>query len=293
MSLILEALKKSEAERRLGHAPGLMDLHPVVRRRRGRGLALALVALVVVGVGGAAYWFGQRSHTGPTASPHTPTANEVVTETASPRNESLPAVESNVASPPTTPRAPGQSSERSAASSRLPSDPSFTSIEREARPQLPVALPVTPTAELTPAPASALPAVTPPAPTATAQITVQPDPAITAAVVEPAVEAPTIDPLAATAAAMPAPPSPPAIATPGAEVVSDLSSLGHEARGRLPPLKVSMHVYTEDPAGRVVIIDGRRLREGDPIDQRVRLVEIRRDGSVIELEGRRYRLPRP
>ncbi len=73
----------------------------------------------------------------------------------------------------------------------------------------------------------------------------------------------------------------------------DLASLGHEARGRLPPLKVSMHVYTEDPAGRVVIIDGRRLREGDPIDERVRLAEIRRDGSLVELEGRRYRLPRP
>jgi len=34
MSLILEALKKSEAERRLGHAPGLMDARRRTRWRR-------------------------------------------------------------------------------------------------------------------------------------------------------------------------------------------------------------------------------------------------------------------
>jgi general secretion pathway protein B len=34
MSLILEALKKSEAERRLGRAPGLSTPMPSFRRRR-------------------------------------------------------------------------------------------------------------------------------------------------------------------------------------------------------------------------------------------------------------------
>jgi hypothetical protein len=54
-----------------------------------------------------------------------------------------------------------------------------------------------------------------------------------------------------------------------------------------------MHVYTEDPATRVVIIDGRRLREGDPIDGALRLREILREGSVLELDGQAYLLPRP
>lgn len=71
-----------------------------------------------------------------------------------------------------------------------------------------------------------------------------------------------------------------------------LSSLGAERRGRLPPLKVSMHVYAEAAGDRVVLIDGRRLREGDEISPGLRLVEIRRDGSVLELEGQRFLLPR-
>ena len=54
-----------------------------------------------------------------------------------------------------------------------------------------------------------------------------------------------------------------------------------------------MHVYTEDPAGRVVIIDGRRLREGETVSEGVRLTEIRRDGSVLEIRGRQLLLARP
>lgn len=54
-----------------------------------------------------------------------------------------------------------------------------------------------------------------------------------------------------------------------------------------------MHVYTEDPAGRVVIIDGRRLREGETVSEGVRLTEIRRDGSVLEIGGRQLLLARP
>jgi len=43
---------------------------------------------------------------------------------------------------------------------------------------------------------------------------------------------------------------------------------------------------------RVVLIDGRRVREGDEISPGLRLLEIRRDGSVLELDGQRFLLPR-
>jgi general secretion pathway protein B len=57
MSLILEALKKSEQQRRLGEAPTLGS--PVVATRRRRSLIPVLAALIVVAA--AAGWWLTRS----------------------------------------------------------------------------------------------------------------------------------------------------------------------------------------------------------------------------------------
>lgn len=278
MSLILEALKKSEAERRLGHAPGLMDAQPRTRRRRAPVGLWALVAVLMLAIGGTAYWYGQRSQPAMTA-PGQASAPQPGPEAGSAEPPASADVPSSAPFPSTAAQAQAAPSAGArpaieAPAARLPSDPAFVSVERESRPQLPVSVPaadvpVAPTPAQAAAP-STLPAEAPAAASA-------PAPAIASA--SAADPAPTIAP------ALPAPPA--------AEALPELSSIGHEARGQLPPLKISMHVYTEDPAGRVVIIDGRRLREGDALDTRLRLSEIRRDGSVIELDGRRYRLPRP
>lgn len=278
MSLILEALKKSEAERRLGHAPGLMDAQPRTRRRRAPVGLWALVAVLMLAIGGTAYWYGQRSQTAMPA-PGQASAPQPGPEAGSAAPPATADVHSSAPLPSTAVQAQATPSADAgpvieAPATRLPSDPAFASVERESRPQLPVSVPAA-DAPVAPTPAQAaapstLPAEAPAAASA-------PAPAIASA--SAADPAPTIAP------ALPAPPA--------AEALPELSSIGHEARGQLPPLKISMHVYTEDPAGRVVIIDGRRLREGDALDTRLRLSEIRRDGSVIELDGRRYRLPRP
>lgn len=283
MSLILEALKKSEAERRLGHAPGLMDAQPRTRRRRAPVGLWALVAVLMLAIGGTAYWYGQRSQTAMPA-PGQASAPQPGPEAGSAAPPATADVHSSAPLPSTAVQAQATPSADAgpvieAPATRLPSDPAFASVERESRPQLPVSVPA--------ADAPVAPTPTPPqAPAPSAQ---------------PA-EAPTAAPSTATASAVdyasssastPPPVAPTAPAPPAAEHLPELSSIGHEARGQLPPLKVSMHVYTEDPAGRVVIIDGRRLREGDAVDARLRLAEIRRDGSVLELDGRRYRLPRP
>jgi general secretion pathway protein B len=253
MSLILEALKKSEAERRLGHVPGLLDQGPLQRRGRGnRPLRWVALLALVVGVAGAAFWLGQRETSTPASLPEatrgrTPTTAQTDTEPAesntseqSSAGTEVPAAAASV--PAAAPPPPN----------RLPSDPGFASVERESRAQ--VALPLPP------------PAATPPA------------------------EVPTAPSHA------PAPPAPAAVAAPPAAAADSLpsvSSLGPEARSQLPPLKVSMHVFTEAPDGRVVIIDGRRLREGDTVSDGVQLAEIRRDGSVLEIGGRRLLLARP
>ena len=64
-------------------------------------------------------------------------------------------------------------------------------------------------------------------------------------------------------------------------------------RAALPPLKVSMHVYSADPAQRAVLIDGQRHHEGEWIAEGILLKEIRRDGSVLDVHGRELLLGRP
>jgi general secretion pathway protein B len=65
MSLILEALKKSEQQRRLGEAPTLGS--PVVATRRRRNLLPVIVILIVVAA--AAAWWLTRSAPPPAAPP--------------------------------------------------------------------------------------------------------------------------------------------------------------------------------------------------------------------------------
>ena len=60
----------------------------------------------------------------------------------------------------------------------------------------------------------------------------------------------------------------------------------------LPPLKLSMHVYAEDPVQRFVILDGRRLGEGAALAEGVFVQSIRRDGLVVSVRGQAYWLAR-
>lgn len=277
MSLILEALKKSEAERRLGQLPGLLDsAQPLRPRRSRRGGRLAVIAALLLIAAGAAFWGGQQfadaerqsadAASGVQATAEGAPAPEAAEARATPaqtRAEDAPsAMEADADRSTADPVTPAPRVDNTV--SRLPQDPGFASVERESLPQQAVPLPA-------PAPA--------PRPEASAHAPSPPASAAAAPVAAPSAvpaHAPNrVDPPAARAL-------PPPLAT-----------LGHERRGQLPPLKVSMHVYTEDPATRVVIIDGRRLREGDPIDGALRLREILREGSVLELDGQAYLLPRP
>lgn len=71
----------------------------------------------------------------------------------------------------------------------------------------------------------------------------------------------------------------------------DLPWMASNAEG-LPALKVSMHVYAEDPARRFAIIDGQRRREGEALGPDLALLEIRRDGLRLRWQGRVLWVPR-
>jgi len=72
----------------------------------------------------------------------------------------------------------------------------------------------------------------------------------------------------------------------------DIAFLPTEQRSTMPPLKMSMHVWSEQPAERFAIIDGQRVGEGARVPGGV-VAEIRRDGVVLDVGGRLYLLHRP
>ncbi|HSX95291.1 MAG TPA: general secretion pathway protein GspB, partial [Hydrogenophaga sp.] len=67
--------------------------------------------------------------------------------------------------------------------------------------------------------------------------------------------------------------------------------LNPTARAALPPLKVSGTTYAENPALRMLIVDGQVLQEGQDIAPGLRLESIGPRSAVIVHQGQRLRLP--
>ncbi len=90
-------------------------------------------------------------------------------------------------------------------------------------------------------------------------------------------------------------PASPAVAAPPALPRLDVPTyydLPFATRKALPPLSMSMHVYTADPKQRFVILDGTRMAEGDSTPDNMSLREIRPDGVILEFQGQRFFFPR-
>ncbi len=217
MSLILEALRKSEADRRRGETPNVhveLSPSPATRRHPVPAWAWWMIAAVM---GAAGWWLHERtSH----STPHV------------------------VAVAATTPVAVQGKSETGS----LP-----------------------PVRHLTPPPVQAA------EPIATANPI--------AAVAPPHHDLPMV---ASTPTAVAIAPLTPA----GRENrnVMRLSDLSTEERRGLPPLKLSMHMWNDDPTQRFVILDGNRLHEGDRIGEAI-VTTITTDGVILDLNGRHFEIP--
>jgi hypothetical protein len=61
-------------------------------------------------------------------------------------------------------------------------------------------------------------------------------------------------------------------------------------RRNLPELKLNIHVYSEQPRQRFVLVNGERFRTGDTLADGVRLVEIRREGAILDFRDYRFLL---
>jgi general secretion pathway protein B len=225
MSLILEALRKSEAERRRGLPPDLHAELPPTPARHKRALPGWWWLVPSAAVLGLAVWLVLANRSpAPIASMPAParTATRPL-PVESPTPEPLPA--------------------------RTP-------------------IPARPDATVATAPSAAVAA--PPAPdvgdNAPAHTTIP---------------APT-----------PAPPPAPVASVAPADSgrVLLVGELDAETRNALPPLKLSMHLWNEDPSRRFVILDGQRLGEGDRVGE-ASIARIEPDGVLLEWHGRRVRVP--
>lgn len=238
MSLILDALRKSEAERRRGQSPDLFAptaAAPVRDAGRPRTWPLLLLGAMLLGSAWLIWDSGDDARVAqvapdePTATPQVPHAD----------------VDADRAAPAAAARAYDAAAD----------------------------VPPGPAAAARTSPGERAPAVRPaqaPTPTPPPLRTATPAQATEPAAPEPAL-----------------PPPPPAD-----EALAPVAVLDAATRATLPALKLSMHVYADDPARRFAIVDGQRVGEGAVLGGG-RVAQIRRDGVVIEVNGRRVLLPKP
>lgn len=85
--------------------------------------------------------------------------------------------------------------------------------------------------------------------------------------------------------------SPPLVATEKPKsTVPYLQDLPPQVQKELPKLKFAGHAYAKDPAKRMIIINGKIMKEGDRVDALTKLAEITWEGVIIDSKGIRFRV---
>ncbi len=275
MSLILEALRKSEAERRRGQVP---DLHaelpptaPPVRSARPAWPWLALALALAVGAVVAMAWLARGVW--PAPAPAVGTPSDVV-DSSPPADTAAESYAGHTGA--------GSGGADTAMATVTPADPhDLTTAISPPRPATMTSAAAVESASVPPpradpAAAPVRDAVAAPATVATAM-----PPAAAAALPRPP-PAPMIAPTPASMSALP-----PATADAAPLRLSDLTAT---ERLELPPLKMSMHMWGPTPAQRFAIIDGARVSEGDRIGDAV-IDEITASAVVLAWHGQRLQIP--
>ena len=278
MSLILEALKKSERQRRLGESPSLGS--PVMAVRRRRSLLPVLVVLIAIGLAGI--WWMQRERTAEKTGADDAATAQVVAQT---HDSPAPAVPP-AAMPRANPAPAPVPEQKKAAAPALAGDPQTSRREKLRSGELVAANPHAgmaatikesePVSAADPAAIAAAMADARKSPSAPAPME--------SASKAPAASAPVLKPTPT-----PTPAAEPAVAAgPSLKLMWELPLA---TRRSLPEIKLSMHVFAAEPKQRFVIVNGERRVEGDEFDG-LKLIEIRNDGVVFEHESVRFLYPR-
>lgn len=285
MSLILEALRKSEAERRRGDAPDLrVELPPPAPPKRrvaptawiAGGALLAAIALAILWPRDGRHDAAQHDRSADAAADMPASATPRASADGDAAGTARAAAAGSIAAV-----GPGQD--------RL--DGGFPTVERiqapdaapapEPAPDLPLAPPPMATRAAEEAAAAAAAASGNTGNTASTASTERAGRIQATRPTDVAGTANITDGDAPTAAPPPA--------GRGALRIAGLSS---SQRERLPELKLSLHMWNEDPARRFAVIDGQRRVEGDRLGDAT-IVAIDRDGVLLDLDGQAVRVPLP
>ena len=304
MSYILEALRKSQQDREIGRVPTLAT-QPLFTSQDSGGNFRGLAAVALAGLAVAIALYAAL-RTGPEVVPPATTLTSPVTQPAGPAPVGAP-----VAAP------------ASGASPALVAPPATATPAPAAAP-LAVSPGLSPTPSATPsaAPPAALAPVAPPVVTAGAA-TPAPSPARSVApdddtLVDVGGEASDGAPEgmddSAGVASRPADGIPDDLrqdiqsfkeqikggeGSKAAKKASDQKPvppqerrLPREVEERLPSFLLTVHIYDAEPAKRFVVIDGRKLRQGDSSRGGILVEEILPDGVALSFEGHPFFRPR-
>ncbi len=286
MSLILEALKKSEQQRQQKHSKQQQVRKRTLSlssNRSGRRsyywLLAGLVALVFLGAG----WF--YSHMTGLSQPSAPVA-----QAASPSNNAsqgkvtIPVSKPAVAFqqlPQTLVQNGGQGVSQQSPQTALPSPAeTFVQAPEKAAPQALVSV------EPAPVPREFVDAPAPPR--ASPPLTAKTEKKNRVAANQPA--QPPVAESAAEMSQQPAAATVSAHAVTGPDGMPFYLDLSEELRARIPTLNMSMHFFARDPDRRLVRINGRLLRQGDWLNDNLQLVEITADGATLDFLGKAFAL---
>lgn len=135
------------------------------------------------------------------------------------------------------------------------------------------------------------PAAAPASPAAAAATAAQPIPTAPTPVPVVAVTAPEVlTPPPATATAVPADELPAIELAPATPLPAPPVAVAATPPAEMSALRLSLHVYADNPAQRVVLIDGQSLREGQGLPNGAKLERITPEGAVLLWQGRRFTL---
>lgn len=261
MSFILDALKKSEAERRKGEVPRLQNepFSPPPRRRPVWPLLLAVALLLNAAVFGWWLLAGEDERGLAEVAAVSSQKDAAVDRTAGAEPVRLPAgvtAGSAAASGDVAAQEVQALKAASPAPTTAPASSAEPAVVTEVLEQLPVR--------------SAAPVISK-APGETAERDTP----------TPRTEAPV---------AAPARPKVASVA-PAAEAFPPVSELPGNVRAGLPRLDLQLHFYTPDPERRLVRLNGVNLRQGGSSGDGLNVLEITQDGVKLSYGGNRFFLP--
>jgi general secretion pathway protein B len=306
MSSILDALKKSEAERQRGVPPtlgspaGIHGTRPAPRR--SSRLLLPALAVVALGVAWSAGLFDFGGDAPQEAVDAADPPNDAADAQALAVQEAQTAADSPVTTPSTTSPPveslpPGGSGEGNTPR-RISFGSRYTPEARARAAQIAAEMHGDAGAQSGTS-ATAPPQPEAPAANAQAGAPVTPDPgpraepeaapAAPAAGASPAPATPAVAEAPAAAPA-PAPALQPEVAPAGGGVPT-LYELPFAARRSLPEVAVTMHMYSADPGRRFALVNGTRVQDGETLEGGLEVVRILPEGVQLRFEGTDFVLP--